>query len=69
MNPRLLAAAALAIAAAGLPVQINPMNGTALPRRKRGDLTKPERDVTDADRERIAAAKAKRQRKAERRKA
>jgi len=69
MNPRLFTAALLALAASGLPAQINPLNGTALPRQARGDRSTGKRTATDADRERIAAAEAKRARKAERRKA
>lgn len=67
MNPRLLFAAMLAAATSGLPAALNPLNGTALPRRQRGDRSQTERHMTDADRERIAAAEAKRQRKAARR--
>lgn len=67
MNPRLLFAAMLAAATSGLPAALNPLNGTALPGRMRDNRPRADRHMTDADRERIAAAEAKRQRKASRR--
>ena len=67
MNPRLFTAALFALAAGGMPPQLNPLNGTMLPRRERNSTTKGKHCMTDADRERIAAAEAKRQRKAARR--